>query len=427
MFESLKGKKLLVIGSEEVDTNIVRAAHELGVYVIACDGKRKSELTPAKNIADESWDINYSETVAIAEKCKQANVDGVIAGYSEFRVLAACKIANAIGTPFFATEEQIEITRNKRLFKDECVKYGVRVPKDYCFNQPPTDKQIEMIKFPVIVKPTDYAGRKGVCVCYDAKQLDEAISDALRYSQSKTVIVEEYVVGIEFSAIYSLSNGRIELSCFNEKYLNEKQKKKSGLCELAVSPSIHYLDKYIQSCDSKVKDFLKGINAKNGVAFFQGIMNNDGFWIFEMGYRLNGGNDYVQTELSNNISYMKMLISYCLTGDMGDNLDKENPYFKKFYLTYIIYSHEGTVGNCTCTVDINHKGIDVIHICPVIGEKIIEDGTTAQRAFSFKITAESLNEAAEIIHYINRNVSVTNENGANMLFEEFDTNRILSL
>lgn len=426
MYENLKGKKLLVIGSEEVDVNIVVAAHELGVYVIAVDGKQKSENTPAKNAADESWDINYSNTNQIVEKCMAANVDGVIAGYSEFRVLAACRIARALGKPFFATEEQIEITRNKRKFKDECIKYNIRIPKDYCFNEPPTAEQIKHIHYPVIVKPTDYAGRKGVCVCYEEKSLNAAIDDALRCSQSKTVIVEEYIVGMEFSAIYSLSNGRIELSCFNEKYLNETQKKKSGLCELAISPSTNYLSKYIRNCDSNVQAFLRGIGAKNGVAFFQGIMNGDDFCIFEMGYRLNGGNDYVQTELNNNISYMKMLISFCLTGDMGDNLDKENPFFKKYYLTYIIYAHEGIVGNCVCNVDIHHKGIEAIHICPVVGQKIYEDGTTAQRAFSFKITADSLIEATQIMHYIYNNVKLIDENGANMLFDEFDTNRVLN-
>ena len=58
MYEQLKGKKLLVIGSDEIDANIVRAAHELGVYVIAADGNQKSQATFAKNIADESWDID---------------------------------------------------------------------------------------------------------------------------------------------------------------------------------------------------------------------------------------------------------------------------------------------------------------------------------------------------------------------------------
>ena len=349
MYEELRGKKLLVIGSEEVDSNIVNAAHELGVYVVVADGKTKSMETPAKNIADDSWDINYTHTEEIGKKCIENGIDGVIAGYSEFRVMAACKIAQYIERPFYATIEQIELTRNKRKFKDECLKYGIKTPNDYCFNEPPTENEIERISFPVIVKPTDYAGRKGITVCYSKDELKKAVKTALDYSESKTVIVEDYIIGTEFSAIYSLSDGNVSFSCFNEKYILENGSKKSALCELAVSPS-HYLNDYLDKCDPFVRKFINGIEAKNGVMFFQGIISNDEFYVFEMGYRLNGGNDYIQAELNNGISYMKMLISFSLTGKMGDNLSKDNPFFKKIYSTYIMYAHTGTVKEMKCDI-----------------------------------------------------------------------------
>lgn len=425
MYEQLKGKKLLVIGSEEVDCNIVNSAHELGVYVIVCDGNKRSDKTPAKNIADESWDINYSHITEIGDKCLANKVDGVLAGYSEFRVMSACKIAQYIGTPFYATLNQIELTRNKRKFKDECIKYGIKIPKDYCFNTPPSEKEIDKIDFPVIVKPTDYAGRKGVCVCYNKEQLIKAIGKALDYSESKTVIVEDYIIGTEFSSVYSLSNGETSLSCFNEKFLLEQQTNKSGLCELAVSSS-RRLDDYISKCDPYVRNFIKGIGAENGVMFFQGIITEKDFYIFEMGYRLNGGNDYVQEELNNNISYMKMLISYSLTGNMGDDLSKDNPFFNKVYSTYIMYAKSGIVDKVICNIDTSYPGIDAVHICASKQTEFREDGTTAQRAFSFKISAKSLQETATLIKHIQKNVQLTDKDGNSLLLEDFDTNRLFS-
>ena len=88
----------------------------------------------------------------------------------------------------------------------------------------------------------------------------------------------------------------------------------------------------------------------NGVAFFQGIATDDEFYIFEMGYRLNGGNDYFIAEKENGISYMKMLISYSLTGDMGDDLSKDDPHFSKYYSNYLIYLHGGKIGKYASTV-----------------------------------------------------------------------------
>ena len=62
MYEALKGKKLLIIGSDSGNINIVNAAREMGVYTIAADGISDWSRAPAKRAADEGWDIDYSDT-----------------------------------------------------------------------------------------------------------------------------------------------------------------------------------------------------------------------------------------------------------------------------------------------------------------------------------------------------------------------------
>lgn len=423
MYENLKGKKLLIVGSEQVDTNIVQAAQNLGIYTIVVDGKTKGPTTFAKNMANESWDIDYRNIDLICKKCSEENVDGVLAGYSEFRVLAACRIAQKLGKPFYATEEQIELTRNKRRFKDECFKYGIRIPKDFCINTAPTEEEIEAMHFPVIVKPTDYAGRKGITVCYEKDKLNEAVEYALSLSQSHTIIIEEYIVGKEYTAVYSLSDGDAELTCLNEKYLNETQKRITGLCDLSVAPSSS-VDAFIEKADKKIKSFLKGIGAENGVAFFQGIEKEGEFYIFEMGYRLNGGNDYFLVEQEHGISYMNMLISYALTGSMGDDIKKNNPHFSAYHSNYIIYAHGGTISTVVCPETGEIEGIDQIQSCAIPGARIVEDGSTGQRAFSFKITSKTLNDLKHTILDINERVKVINTEGENILFKPFEVQKI---
>ena len=101
-----------------------------------------------------------------------------------------------------------------RRFKDECIKYGVKVPQDYiCGTE--YKSILDDIRFPVIVKPTDAAGRKGITICYDKDELVKAIDLALEYSVSKTIVVEQYIVGREYSAIYMLKDGEYSLSCYN--------------------------------------------------------------------------------------------------------------------------------------------------------------------------------------------------------------------
>lgn len=419
MYERLKGKKLLVIGSGEEDANIVRTAHELGIYTIVADGVPKGAGTFAKNIADESWDMDYTQTEAIGKKCISNNVNGVIAGYSEFRVEAACKIAKYIGTPFYATEEQIELTRNKRLFKDRCMQYGVKVPKDYLLSYSDIST-LDGINYPVIVKPTDAAGRKGITICYGEKQLQKAVETALKYSVSKTVIIEEYIIGKEFVAVYTIQDGFYSLSCFNEKYIN-RGSGNTVLCDLALTPSEH-MAQYIEKTDQSIKSFLRGIGVDNGVAFFQGIATNNDIYVFEMGLRLNGGNDYFIAEKENGISYMKMLISFSLTGEMIGDIKKDNPLFSQYYANYLLYAHGGEVGEISFDGDVHYRGLEDIHIKKVPGMQIKEDGTTQQGVFTFKLTAKSIPELINLIKYCQKHARIRNNEGKNMMFEPFDTN-----
>ena len=423
MYETLKGKKLLILGSDESDANIVKAAHELGVYTIVADGIKKSPATVAKNLADESWDIDYTQTETIGERCLAEHVDGVFAGYSEFRVSAACKVANYIGTPFYATEEQIELTRNKTLFKNACKAYGVKIPGDYTVEDVQDEARARNIRFPVIVKPADSSGRKGITTCYNLDELTRAIDYALPYSESGTVVIEEYIVGTEFVAIYTLQDGEYYLSCFNEKYLNQECRS-SGLCDLALTPS-KYMSLYLEKEDKNVRSFLKGINANDGVAAFQGIATEDDIVIFEMGYRLNGGNDYFIIERENGISYMKMLIAHSLTGKMEGDMSKSDPHFSKYYANFLIYAHAGEIADIEFTGDSTKEGIGDVHIKHAKGSVVKENGTTLQGAFSFKLTAETIPELIDLIHYCQAHAVMTDTNGNNMLLKPFDTSVLL--
>lgn len=423
--KQLTGKKLLVITSDSNDLAFVRAAKELGAYVVCCDRYSDWNVSPAKKAADEGWNIDYTHTEEIAQKCREAGIDGVIAGYGEDRVTAACRISRAIGTPFYATEEQINITRNKRVFKDLCIKHGIPVPTDYCFTLPLTQQDREKIQYPVIVKPSDNGGRKGISVCMGPEELDDAIAAAADFALDGRVIVEEYLSGTELSAVYTLSKGEISLSCLNDKYLSEDQGGTSRLCDLVITPSKYY-DLYVQTVDAGIRALLKNIGAKNGSANFQMIVGKDGIRVFEMGYRVNGNDDFKVICKNNGIDFMKMLISYSLTGDMGDDLSKDDPCFKTYNSTLCMYLHSGTVGTVSYDGLIGKKGIDDISILRQPGTVIVEDGTNRQKALMVKFSADTREEIVDLIHDIQKHMVVLDTEGKDMRLLPFNTDRLFA-
>lgn len=420
MYEDLKGKKLLIVGADMNDCEIVRAAQSLGVYTIAMDWSVDYKKSPAKLIADEAWDMNYRDVAAVSARCKAEKVDGVMAGYSEMRVLLAAEISERIQKPFYASKEIVEVTRDKRVFKQLCMKYGVPVPKEYSTNG--KADSLSGVEYPAIVKPSDYGGRIGITVCYNREELGKAVEKALSVSESKTIVVEEYVSGVEMCAVYNMKDGEIELALLNDKYQVIKDGKPSVLCNATVVPSSH-MDLYMKTVDGRIKDFLRGIGGRNGMAFFQMIAGDNGIRVFEMGYRLNGGNDFHIIDRYNHINHMKMLISYSLTGSMGDDIKKNNPRFPEITVTFLFYVHGGTVGK------IEYDGLrDIPEIFAVTqkvfpGTVVPEDGTTRQEALVIKLSGSSIGEIKKTIRKAVACVTISDENGNDMLFDAFDLDR----
>lgn len=424
MFEDLKGKKLLIVGADMNDIEIVKAARSMGIHTIAMDWSTDHHKSPAKLAADEAWDMDYRDIEGVSARCAAEHVDGVIAGYSEMRVLQAAKVSERIHKPFYATEAIMEQTRDKREFKKLCLKYGVPVPKEFSISGDDREEIDSEICYPVIVKPTDYGGRIGISVCSNREELKRGIEKALSVSESRSVIAEEYITGTEMCAIYNIADGEIELALLNDKYQVINSGKSTVLCNVTIAPSKH-LTQYYETVDCPIKSLLRGIGAKNGVAFFQMISGEKGIRVFEMGYRLNGGNDFHIIEEFHHINHMKMLISYSLSGKMGDDIKKNDPAFSRLTVTILFYVHGGIVGN------VDFEGLKNIPNVIAITQKVFpgmavqEDGTTRQEALVVKMHGNSMDEIIDLIHAAQACVHITDENGRDMLFEPFDTDRLI--
>lgn len=420
--DNLEGKKLLIVSSDGSDRALLKAARELGLYVICCD-KYDATRSPTKAMADEAWDLDYSQTKLVAEKCREAGVEGVIAAYAENRVAAACKISRAIGKPFYATEEQLDLTRNKVLFKELCEKYDIPTPHHYRLSFPLKDEEVGAIQFPVIVKPSDSGGRKGITVCYNKEQLAAAVDLALDESIYKDVVVEQFLMGTELSAIYTIADGKASLSCLNDKYISEDHDSKGFLCTFVFTPS-KFLKQYCETVDPKVKDMLKAIGAENGVATFQMMACSEGIYIFEMGYRINGNNDFTIIEKENGLNYCHMLMSYSLTGSMGDNLSKDHPFFSKYHGTFVVLLHAGKITKLDYSELEGAEGIEDIYFTKQLGDVVSDKATNVHKSGMIKFSADTIDEAKRLVHFIQNHLHIEDENGNNMLFDEFDTSRM---
>ena len=124
--------KLLILGGNPTEIEIVERAKKLGLYTIVTDNHTDWKLSPAKQLADEGWNISWSDVDTLAKKCQEENVNGVIAGFSEFRVDNMIQLCERLHFPCSLTMHQLDVTRDKLLFKETCRKYPDFVTQKTC-------------------------------------------------------------------------------------------------------------------------------------------------------------------------------------------------------------------------------------------------------------------------------------------------------
>ncbi len=191
-------KKLMVLGGSRYALPVIKAAHELGLYVITCDFLPDNI---AHKYSDEYCNISIIDKEATLEAAKRLNIDGIISFACDPGVVTAAYVAQEMGLPSVGPYESVCIMQNKGLFRKFLKDNGFNVPtaKGYT-NIDEALKDVNMFNWPVIVKPTDSAGSKGVTKVEDPKKLKESIEYALSFSHCDEFIIEDFITQKGFSS-----------------------------------------------------------------------------------------------------------------------------------------------------------------------------------------------------------------------------------
>ena len=160
----LEGKRLLILGGSRISCEIVRKAQEMGIYTMVTDWY-PLEDSPAKQIADEYFMTSTADIPAMVNLINDKNVDGVITGFTDSVLPYYAEMCEKVGLPCYGTKEQFEILTNKRDYKMLCQEFDVPVVDEYKIEGDIETADLSHIKYPVLVKPSDNSGARGISIC----------------------------------------------------------------------------------------------------------------------------------------------------------------------------------------------------------------------------------------------------------------------
>lgn len=187
----MKQKKLLLLGGSEAQIIAIRRAKEMGIFTVVCDYLPDN---PGQYIADKFFLASTTDKDAILEIAKNEQIDGIVAYSSDPAAPTAAFVAGKLGLPGIDYDVVCHLCE-KQLFRKFLQEHGFNVPKSIKVELPYKMSDIDMrgLSMPVIVKPTDSSGSKGITVIRSLDELEGALKYAQQYSRNKTLIIEEFI------------------------------------------------------------------------------------------------------------------------------------------------------------------------------------------------------------------------------------------
>lgn len=423
----LKGKTLLLMGGGAYARDIERYKKEKGFRIVALG---RDADTPIARISDAFYHVDTQNVDRVVEVVKKENVEGIFVGSSEVNIDPAITVSEKTGCRFYANREQWDLISSKAQFKELARKFGVPVPKDYHVTEEFLKEDLEKIQYPVIVKPEDGSGARGINACYNEEELKKNYIEALKWSRSKKIVVEELITGgKEVFFHYTIQDGNYSLSMgFSKFKVESPEREYVSLPIFHMYPSSH-IDNYIEKVDAAAKKMFRSIGLQNGIIMLQGFDIDGEFKFFESGYRMGGEQMYVFTDHQNNVNSLEMMINYALTGKMADFVvsERDNARFKWPCCNYYIPLKSGVITEVSGLEEVEQME-NVLNVTRMfrIGEQILDTNALERVCLRLHVYGKTAEELAQALVKISATLQILDEKGNDMQIEHLQYDRCLA-
>lgn len=298
-------KKLAIIGANDFQNQLILKAKDRGIetHVFAWECGDVGEKT-----ADHFYPISITEKEEILEKCKEIQIDGIVSIASDLAAITVNYVAEKMGLTGNGIDSSL-IATNKYLMRKTFEKNGDPSPKNYRSDEL-NEENIAKLSFPVIVKPVDRSGSRGITKVQDKSELTDAIQIAEELSFDKKAMVEEFVEGDEYSVEYISYQGK-------HYFLATTKKFTTGAPHFIETGHIEPADldkEIVKKVKFIVEHALDSLMIKNGASHSELKIDKKGnIVLIEIGGRMGGdciGSDLVQ--ISTGYDFVNMVIDVAL-------------------------------------------------------------------------------------------------------------------
>ena len=203
-------KSILIFGLGFLQKSLIARCKVKGLYTIGIDPCDDAVCKDDVDVFEVVGGQDYEKTLEVAKKY---NVAGVVTTATDKPLVMMARIAETLHLPFYSVATA-QWSTDKYQMKQRFMLGGVPFAKGKLAK---AIDDVSDFVFPVIVKPRDNSGSRGVKLCCDKQELQECINEALEFTHLDTVLVEEFIEGQEYSIESLHYDGKSRVIQFTEK------------------------------------------------------------------------------------------------------------------------------------------------------------------------------------------------------------------
>lgn len=329
-------KKLMLLGGLRYLLPMIEEAHKLGVYVITADYLPDNI---AHKYSDKYCNVSIIDKDAVLQAAQDLKIDGILSHAVDPGVTTAAYVAEKMDLPFQCSYKAACILQDKSLFRRFLTEHGFNCPKAKGYtNIEDALKDVDFFNWPVIVKPVDSAGSKGVTKVVDKSYLKTAIETALSASISKNFIIEDFLdkVGAQSSADVFTVDGTLVYPAYSDQLFDKD----------AANPYTPAIEIWPASMEQRFQNDLTAqlqrlftlLGVKSGIYNVESRVCSDGkAYIMEVSPR-GGGNRIAELQ---DMATGQSLIVNEIKKALGMPMDNITmPQYDGVWCNYILHSYE---------------------------------------------------------------------------------------
>lgn len=305
-------KKLLILNGSHSEIPLILAGKKLGYYVIT--GGNRPDLIGHK-YSDEYVNCDFSDPELVYNTFKDKGLDAVCSCANDFGAITAAYLSDKLGLPGHDTYENALLIHHKDKFKAFAAKKNVPTPAAKSFDDIEAAVSSKTIwQYPIMVKPVDLTGGKGVTKVDNEDEYEKAIEKAFKMSRKKTIVAEEFVEGSQHSFSTFLVNKKV-IAFYSD---NEYSDFNRFLVSTSGGPATD-VDFVKDILISEAEKIASALNLHDGVFHYQYIMSKDKKpHILEITRRCSGDMYPVPVQHATGIPWAEWIVRAECGMDCGD-------------------------------------------------------------------------------------------------------------